>query len=96
MTPKFNMPYTIADEISYDPAARDLSVEVTKAKATNADAHASWSAASTTRTLMTRELAKQRWTPQGDPERGARLVRGSVLQDAGQAVGRPDELRALV
>src|ERR1022692_4231694 len=36
--PKFNMPYTIAEEIAYDPAARDLSVEVAKAKATNADA----------------------------------------------------------
>ena len=36
--PKFDMPYTIAEEIAYDPAARDLSVEVAKAKATNADA----------------------------------------------------------
>src|ERR1700689_4670225 len=34
LMPKLNMPYTIADEISYDPAARDLSVEVAKAKAT--------------------------------------------------------------
>ena len=33
LMPKFNMPYKIVDEISYDPAARDLSVEVTKAKA---------------------------------------------------------------
>jgi branched-chain amino acid transport system substrate-binding protein len=24
--PKFDMPYTIAEEIAYDPAARDLSV----------------------------------------------------------------------
>jgi branched-chain amino acid transport system substrate-binding protein len=31
--PKFEMPYTIAEEIAYDPAARDLSVEVAKAKA---------------------------------------------------------------
>src|ERR1700675_659364 len=37
LMPKLNMPYTIADEISYDPAARDLSVEVTKAKAANAE-----------------------------------------------------------
>ena len=36
--PKFEMPYTIAEEIAYDPAARDLSVEVAKAKAANADA----------------------------------------------------------
>ena len=38
MMPKFNMPYTIAETIAYDPTARDLSVEVAKAKATGADA----------------------------------------------------------
>src|SRR5438067_11303316 len=38
MMPKFDMPYTIADTISYDPAARDLSVELSKAKATGAEA----------------------------------------------------------
>jgi len=31
MFPKFDMPYKIAEQISYDPAARDLSVEVAKA-----------------------------------------------------------------
>src|SRR5882762_4934056 len=31
--PKFDMPYTIKDTIAYDPTARDLSVEVAKAKA---------------------------------------------------------------
>src|SRR5205807_10142076 len=36
--PKANMPYTIAETIAYDPAARDLSVEVAKAKATGAEA----------------------------------------------------------
>src|SRR5499426_3746323 len=36
--PRFNMPYKIADTISYDPTARDLSVEVAKAKATGAEA----------------------------------------------------------
>ena len=30
---KANMPYKIAETIAYDPAARDLSVEVSKAKA---------------------------------------------------------------
>src|SRR5437588_234128 len=34
--PKFNMPYKVADQIAYDPTARDLSVEVAKAKATGA------------------------------------------------------------
>jgi branched-chain amino acid transport system substrate-binding protein len=61
--PKFNMPYTIADEISYDPAARDLSVEVTKAKATNADAILVVGRLNDAM-LITRELVKQRWSPQ--------------------------------
>jgi branched-chain amino acid transport system substrate-binding protein len=61
--PKFDMPYTIAEEIAYDPAARDLSVEVAKAKATNADALLVVSRLSDAM-LLTRELVKQRWTPQ--------------------------------
>ncbi len=61
--PKYNMPYTVADEISYDPAARDLSVEVTKAKATNADAILIVGRLNDAM-LITRELVKQRWTPQ--------------------------------
>jgi branched-chain amino acid transport system substrate-binding protein len=61
--PKFNMPYTIVDEIAYDPAARDLSVEVAKAKATNADALLVVSRLNDAM-LLTRELVKQRWTPQ--------------------------------
>src|SRR6202050_2023982 len=63
LMPKFNMPYKIADEISYDPAARDLSVEVTKAKATNADAILVVGRLNDAM-LITRELVKQRWTPQ--------------------------------
>ena len=61
--PKFEMPYTIAEEIAYDPAARDLSVEVAKAKATNADALLVVSRLNDA-ILLTRELVKQRWTPQ--------------------------------
>ncbi len=63
MMPKFDMPYTIADEISYDPAARDLSVEVAKAKAGNPDALLVVSRLNDAM-LITRELVKQRWTPQ--------------------------------
>ncbi len=61
--PKFDMPYTIADEIAYDPAARDLAVEVAKAKATGADALLVVSRLNDAM-LITRELVKQRWTPQ--------------------------------
>ncbi len=61
--PKFSMPYKIVDEIAYDPTARDLSVEVTKAKAANADALLVVGRLNDAM-LITRELVKQRWTPQ--------------------------------
>jgi branched-chain amino acid transport system substrate-binding protein len=60
--PKFNMPYKIAQEISYDPTARDLSVEVSKAKAAGADALLMVSRLNDA-ILITRELVKQRWSP---------------------------------
>ncbi len=60
--PKFNMPYKIVSEISYDPAARDLSVEISKAKATGADALLMVSRLNDA-ILLTREMVKQRWTP---------------------------------
>jgi len=63
LMPKFNMPYMIADEIPYDPAAHDLSVEVAKAKASNPDALLLVSRLNDAM-LITRELVKQRWTPQ--------------------------------
>ena len=63
LMPKFAMPYTIAEEISYDPAARDLSVEVTKAKAANAEVLLVVGRLNDAM-LLTRELVKQRWTPQ--------------------------------
>jgi branched-chain amino acid transport system substrate-binding protein len=60
--PKFNLPYKIAETIAYDPAARDLSVEVAKAKATGADALLMVSRLNDAM-LITRELVKQRWNP---------------------------------
>src|SRR6476661_5044334 len=62
--PKFNMPYTIKETISYDPTARDLSVEVSKAKAAGADALLVVSRLNDA-ILLTRELVKQRWSPMG-------------------------------
>jgi len=60
--PKFTMPYKIVQEIAYDPAARDLSVEISKAKATGADALLCVSRLNDA-ILLTREMVKQRWTP---------------------------------
>ena len=56
-------PYKIVEEISYDPAARDLSVEVTKAKAANAEIMLVVGRLNDAM-LLTREMVKQRWTPQ--------------------------------
>ena len=60
--PKFDMPYKIVETIAYDPAARDLSVEISKAKATGADVLLMVSRLNDA-ILLTRELVKQRWTP---------------------------------
>ncbi|HVV60613.1 MAG TPA: ABC transporter substrate-binding protein [Pseudolabrys sp.] len=62
MFPKFDMPYKILDQIAYDPAARDLSVELAKAKATGAEALIAVSRLNDA-ILLTREMIKQRWTP---------------------------------
>ena len=58
------LPFKLVDTISYDPAARDLSVEVAKAKATNADFILLVSRLNDA-ILLVRELVKQRWSPQG-------------------------------
>jgi branched-chain amino acid transport system substrate-binding protein len=60
--PKFDMPYQIVEEISYDPQARDLSIEVAKAKGANPDILLVTSRLNDAM-LITRELVKQRWTP---------------------------------
>src|SRR6476660_8577793 len=60
--PKFNMPYQIVEQIAYDPAARDLSVELAKAKATGAEALMVVSRLNDA-ILLTREMVKQRWSP---------------------------------
>jgi branched-chain amino acid transport system substrate-binding protein len=63
LTPKYNMPYKVLDEISYDPSAHDLSVEVAKAKATGADILLVVGRLNDAM-LLTREMVKQRWSPQ--------------------------------
>jgi branched-chain amino acid transport system substrate-binding protein len=59
---KFTMPYKVAQTIAYDPAARDLSVEVAKARASGAEALILVSRLNDA-ILITRELVKQRWSP---------------------------------
>jgi branched-chain amino acid transport system substrate-binding protein len=61
---KFGMPYKFEDVISYDPATRDLSAEVRKAKATNAELV--WIITRLNDAIMiVQEMVKQRWVPMG-------------------------------
>ncbi len=57
------LPFKVVDTISYDPAARDLSVEIAKAKSTNADIIMLVSRLNDA-IMIVRELVKQRWSPQ--------------------------------
>ena len=86
--PKFNMPYTIVEKISYDPAARDLSVEVAKAKAANADALLVVSRLNDAM-LLTRELVKQRWTPQAIMSMGPGWYEDQYLKTLGKLADGP-------
>ncbi len=86
--PKFNMPYTIVETIAYDPAARDLSVEVAKAKAANADALLVVSRLNDAM-LMTRELVKQRWTPQAILSMGPGWYEDQYLKTMGKLADGP-------
>ncbi len=58
------LPFKIVETISYDPAAKDLTVEIGKAKATNAD-FLLLVCRLNDAILLRREMVKQRWYPMG-------------------------------
>jgi branched-chain amino acid transport system substrate-binding protein len=62
--PKLNLPFRLVETISYDPAAKDLSVEVAKAKSTKADFLLLVSRLNDAIALR-REILKQRWNIMG-------------------------------
>lgn len=62
MSPRFDLPFQIVETISYDPTAKDLSVEVAKAKATGAEMVMPVTRLNDA-TLLIREMVKQRWEP---------------------------------
>jgi branched-chain amino acid transport system substrate-binding protein len=86
--PKFKMPYKIVQEIAYDPAARDLSVEISKAKATGADALLCVSRLNDA-ILLTRELVKQRWTPMAVLSMGPGWYEDQYLKTLGKLSDGP-------
>lgn len=61
---KVEMPYKIVETIAYDPKARDLSVEIAKAKGSGAEALLVVSRLNDA-IMLTRELVKQRWNGMG-------------------------------
>ena len=91
MFPKFDMPYKIVEQISYDPAARDLSVEVAKAKATGAEALIAVSRLNDA-ILTTRELVKQRWSPMAILSIGPGWYEDQYLKTLGKLADGPISL----
>ncbi len=59
-----NLPFKIVDTVAYDPAAKDLTVEVSKAKAANADFLLLVCRLNDS-IILRREMIKQRWHPMG-------------------------------
>ncbi len=88
MMPKFDMPYKILEEIAYDPAARDLSVEISKAKATGAEALLLVSRLNDA-ILLTREMIKQRWTPMAVMSMGPGWYEDQYLKTLGKLSDGP-------
>ena len=86
--PKFDMPYKLVDTIAYDPTARDLSVEVAKAKATGADALLMVSRLNDA-ILLTRELVKQRWSPMAILSMGPGWYEDQYLKTLGKLSDGP-------
>jgi branched-chain amino acid transport system substrate-binding protein len=86
--PKFNMPYNLVETIAYDPAARDLSVEIAKAKATGADALLMVSRLNDA-ILLTRELVKQRWSPMAILSMGPGWYEDQYLKTLGKLSDGP-------
>jgi branched-chain amino acid transport system substrate-binding protein len=68
--PRVNMPFQLVESIAYDPAAKDLSVEVAKAKATGADILMTVTRLNDA-IILVREMVKQRWEPMGVISPGA-------------------------
>ncbi len=64
MPTQTQLPFRIVETISYDPAAKDLTVEVSKAKAANADFLLLVCRLNDS-IILRREMIKQRWNPMG-------------------------------
>ena len=64
LLPTLKLPFKLLDTIPYDPAAKDLTVEVSKAKATKAELLLLVCRLNDA-VVLRREMVKQRWSPMG-------------------------------
>jgi branched-chain amino acid transport system substrate-binding protein len=64
LLPKVGLPFKVVETIPYDPAAKDLTVEVSKGKATNADLLLLVCRLNDA-IVLRREMVRQRWSPMG-------------------------------
>lgn len=85
---KVPMPYKVVESIAYDPKARDLSVEVAKAKGTKAEALLVVSRLNDA-ILLTRELIKQRWDGMGVLSMGPGWYEDQYLKTLGKLSDGP-------
>jgi branched-chain amino acid transport system substrate-binding protein len=81
------LPFKIVDDIGYDPAAKDLSVEVSKAKGANADFLLLVCRLEDAK-ILRREMIKQRWHPMGIVSPGSP---GMYEEDFFKALGKNSE-----
>ena len=87
LLPKVSLPFKLLDTIPYDPAAKDLTVEVSKAKATNAELLLLVCRLNDA-IVLRREMVKQRWSPMGVVSPGSPgPLRGAVQQGPGEVRG---------
>lgn len=83
MIDSFGMPYKIADTIAYDPATRDMSGEVRRAKAGGAELL--WVISRLNDSLLlTQELVKQRWVPMGIVSTGPAYNEDTYMRTLGK------------
>jgi branched-chain amino acid transport system substrate-binding protein len=84
LAPQIGLPFQIVETISYDPKARDLSIEVAKAKATGAELNFVVTRLNDA-ILMVREMVKQKFEPMGIISPGSPgMYEGQFLKTLGK------------
>jgi branched-chain amino acid transport system substrate-binding protein len=84
LAPQIGLPFEIIEKISYDPKARDLSIEVAKAKAAGAELHMVVTRLNDA-ILMVREMVKQKYEPMGIISPGSPgMYEGQFLKTLGK------------